>query len=299
MNKLFTVSVAALGLGLSFMSCDLLPTAVDDKVSISIDAIQTIGSTGTLDIKGSVEGSVEITSIEPKVYDANNTDVTGTLVKISKSVLPTGKKKIDLKTDLGLKLEILSTTCDGSYTLKIVAMAGTAESTQPATFTVSGVNDCTTPVEDTLTPKQVTLGAAAASAGSSLDADNMTVYTSAQVTAAIEPTIDVWFAVTAANEPKLYSPSLAATNNWGPKNWAVKNATTFVKAPASVSFDATKTQTAIDAIWTAGAASAASSVQIAAGDIVIVKTSTGNRILQIVSAGTTTSGTAVITGKIK
>lgn len=289
MNKLFTVSIAALGLGFSMLGCDLLPTAVDDSVKISIDAIQTIGSVGTLDVKGSVEGSVEITSVEPKVYDATGADVTGTIVKVSRSVLPTGKKKIDLKTDLGLKLEILSTTCNGSYTLKIVAKAGTAESTQPAAFTVAGVKDCSVINPQGTPVVTATLEAGSnsnATLGSSIDLDAGVVYLSAAAASHVAE-LDLCYSFAGTtNIDKLGTPSWAKASDFNyAKNWTNPPATKFYKtALTKAQFDAIDTKEKIPAFVAASATEISYEAKL--NDVFIVQTTSNATVLVLINAKT-------------
>jgi hypothetical protein len=298
MNKLFTVSVAALALGFGLVGCDLLgPVEDDDSVTISVDAIQAITSSGSLAISGKIDANAEISSVTYSVVDANGTAVASALIDVSKNVTPVGKEKLDLKNDLAVKLVISATACDGNYTLNINAIAGTAKSEKPVPFTISGVKNCSV-VTPTLTPTTVTLGSwNNTQHGSSLDADAMTVYIKSDLAsnAALQAEIDIWFSNTSDNHALLFSPAKAATQQHPPKDWTTKNATQFVEVTGSVTFESITTQAQIDALW--NAANAKDNADIAAGDLVVVKTNKGtNRLVKIVSAETTNTGTAVLIG---
>jgi hypothetical protein len=68
-----------------------------------------------------------------------------------------------------------------------------------------------------------------------------------------------------------------------------------VEVTGSVTFESITTQAQIDALW--NAANAKDNADIAAGDLVVVKTNKGtNRLVKIVSAETTNTGTAVLIG---
>jgi hypothetical protein len=271
------------------------PVEDDDSVTISVDAIQAITSSGSLAISGKIDANVEISSVTYSVVDANGTAVASTLIDVSKNVTPVGKEKLDLKTDLAVKLVISATACDGNYTLNINAVAGTAKSEKPVPFTISGVKNCSV-VTPTLTQTTVTMGSWKNTAsGSSLEADNMVVYKGADLTDALRAEIDVWFSNTADSKAWLWSPKAAANAQYTPKSWTVQNQTQFVEVTGGVTFESITTQAQIDALW--NATNAKEYADIAAGDLVIVKTNKGaNRLLKVVSAETTDAGTSVIIG---
>lgn len=295
MNKLFTVSVAALALGLGLMGCDLLGPTDADEVSITLGAIPAISSASNQAITGDVDANVEITSVTPVIKDASGTVVS--TITVTKNNVTGTKKKLDLKTDLALTLGVSAQTCNGTYTLELTAMAGTATTTKSGTFTVSGVKDCSAVVEDTLSTKQVTLGNQNASAGSALDVDLMEVYKSAQFAAAsVQATIDLWFGIVSTGAAKMMAPSVATGFAPIANNWTTKNATKILKVTAD--FNQIKTQSQIDLLWSE--ASSVSSVEIAANDVFVIKTVEGKyRLLRIVSASTSESGTAEVVGRIK
>ncbi|HEX2959577.1 MAG TPA: hypothetical protein VHO70_22265, partial [Chitinispirillaceae bacterium] len=280
MNKLFTVSIVALGLGLGLMGCDLLGPADADEVSITLGAIPAITSVSNQIVTGNVDANVEITSITPVIKDASgNTVIT---ITTTKNNVTGTQKKIDLKTDLALTLVVGAQTCNGTYTLELTAVAGSASTSKPVTFTVSGVKDCNQVIQPTLAQTEVTMGSWKSTAnGSSLEADELKVYKGAELTDALRAEIDVWFSNTADGHAWLWSPKKAAAASYTPKDWAVQNETKFVEITGSVTFESITTQAQIDAQW--NASSAKEFVDIVAGDLVVVKTNKGaNRLLKIV-----------------
>ncbi|MBN1604581.1 MAG: hypothetical protein JW915_23435 [Chitinispirillaceae bacterium] len=297
MNKLFTVSFTALTLGLGLSGCLLGPASDEDEVSIDVDQVQIIGSSGNISITGDIKANVEINSVTCKVLDAVNAEVSPSLIEVDKDVTPVGEKKLDLEEDLKLRLKISAQACDGDYTLKIDVVAGTAERSALIPITISGVKTCSVVTEDTLRTQKVTLGNQTAAAGSALDADFMAVYSSQQFSApSVQATIDLWFGIVSGGTAKMMAPSVATGFAPVSNNWTTKNSTKILKVSAA--FDQIKTQSQINALWTE--TGSVSSVQIAANDVFVIKTVEGNyRLLRIVSASASESGNAVVIGRIK
>jgi len=297
MNKLFTVSFTAVTLGIGLSGCLLGPASDEDEVSIDVDPVQTIGSSGNITITGDIKANVEINTVRYSVLNALNAEVPPSLIEVDNDITPVGKKKLDIGEDLKLRLKISAQACDGLYTLKIEVVAGTAERLALVPITISGVKTCSVVTEDTLRTQQVTLGNQSATAGSALDADLMVVYSSQQFSApSVQATIDLWFGVVSGGKAKMMAPSVATGFAPVNNNWTTKNATKILKVSAS--FDQIKTQSQINTLWTE--TGSVSSVEIYANDVFVIKTAEGNyRLLRIVSASASESGNAVVVGRIK
>jgi hypothetical protein len=283
MNKLFTVSVAALGLGLSFMGCDLLGPADADSVDITLGAIPAITSASNQAVSGNVDANVEITSITPVIKDASG--VTVTTITISKNNVDNTKKKIDLKTDLALTLVVGAQTCNGTYTLELTAVAGTASTTKSASFTVSGVKDCTVQPGTPVVTATLQAGSNSnATLGSSIDLDAGAVYLSAAAASHVAE-LDLCYSFAGTtNIDKLGTPSWAKASGFNyAKDWANPPATKFYKTTLTkAEFDAIDTKEKIPAFVATSATEI--SYQAALNDVFIVQTTSNAIVLVLINA---------------
>jgi hypothetical protein len=284
MNKLFTVSIAALGLGLGLMGCDLLGPADADSVDITLGAIPAITSASNQAVTGNVDANVEITSITPVIKDASGNAVT--TITISKNNVDNTKKKIDLKTDLALTLVVGAQTCNGTYTLELTAVAGTASTTKSATFTVSGVKDCTKPEGTPVVTATISAGSNSNSdLGSSIDLDAGVAYKMSAAASHVAE-LDLCYSSTGAGVDKLGSPNWAKLSNFDyAKNWTAPPATKFYKTDLTkAQFDAITTKEQIPAFVDASAT--AESYPAALNDVFTVKTTAGATVLVLINAKT-------------
>ncbi|MBN1983562.1 MAG: hypothetical protein JW795_18645 [Chitinivibrionales bacterium] len=254
-----------------------------------------IGTAQPVDGEITTSTAIDATGITVTITDGAGTDVSVTKFTISKTNF-TAKTKIDITDDLKLTVTPLTGTTAGTYTLKVSVTIGSVTGSREKSFYVKGSS--TTPV----TSRDATLGASGNALGSSLDADTMLVYTSAQLVgnAALQGKIDVYFAYTASNGSKLGSPAWAKLSGWGPENgsWLTAPETQFKVAPSGTTFASVTTQEAIDALW--GTTAGDASIVVAANALVLVKTTKNQyALINVISVATSTSGTAVLQVKIK
>lgn len=296
MKKLFyIISVFSVSAGLILMSgCDLFgPEDPDeDAVTISIDAIGTIAAGDYKVVGGDVEANVVITALTASILNSDQTAYTGTAITIQKQAV-SGEDKIDLSDDADLRIITTASAVSGTYYLKIEATAGTATASELAEFTVTGG------VTVHLDTTEVTLGSWDNDTyGSSLDADEMVVYKVSQVTAAIQPEIDIWFSNQGGGGTWLMTPTRAAEQGHAPDGWTNKSTDIeLMEVTGDADLASVETQDDIDAIWAANVVDAGDYVDVVEGDVVIVKTNNGvYRLLHVLDVVDANDGTAVILG---
>lgn len=291
-KKLLTGVTTACVLSLGMLGCDLNPVSDDDEVSIELTGISSITAGSGQAITAKVKGNVAITSIDVEIFDTTGDNLTDISFEVQKSNLSGDEKEVKVGDDMSITVTPDEQACNGRYILKMTAVAGSASTTKSDTFTVTGGEDCSEPVEDPLTEKEVTLGNQDASAGSALDVDAMTVYKTSECVESVRGDIDAWFGIVGGNATMM---SPASATQFAPKNWTVKNDTKFLKVEKN--FDDIEFQSEIDALWTG---TGSGSVSIAAGDVVVIKTVDGDyRLLKVESASNATTGSVTVTGKIK
>lgn len=290
----FSAVAAALLLGIG---CDVLNPTDKDSASITITAIGEIQAGQFKEVDGTIDADPEPSTITYTILDASGAKVTDGSVKAEAQTV-TGETNIDLSSDAQLQITTTQDACNGTYTLKVDVVAGTAESSKSATFTVTGGKDCSGSSGGQIDTVTVTLGSwNNTSFGSSLDADAMKVYKVSEVTAAVESEIDAWFSNLAAGGAWLMAPSVAAEQGHPPSSWATQNTTQFVEITGQVTLGQITSQAQVDSVWAANASSAETYADIVQGDVVIVKTNQGvYRALIVVSVTATDDGTAVIIG---
>lgn len=281
--------VCAFALGIGFTGCGLLDPDESSAPEVTLSVPPILDAGTTTPINGEVKASEEISSVIFTVVTAQNESVSESQIQVEGPTVK-GVKSFKFK-DSNLKIKISSNTPSGDYKIKVTVKADVENDTY-FPFTVEGGS--TGPQEDILNEKTVTLGNQKAVPGSALDADNMQVYKTSEITStATQAKIDVWFGVTGGNATMM-SPSSANAAQFAPGEWTNKNSTQFKKV--SVDFDDIKTQSDIDDLWTG---SGESSIAVSAGDVFVIKTESGNRLLKIESASNETNGTVEVTGKIK
>jgi hypothetical protein len=283
MNKLFTVSVAALGLGLGLFGCGLI-NPESPNVDVTIGAIPAINGAASQAVTGTIEANVEITSVTPTIKDSSGAAVTTITVSRNNYTADT-KKKLDLKDDLAFALVVSSATCNGTYTLELTAVAGAANKTTSTTFTVSGVKNCGAIIPTGTPVVSATLEAGSqgnASLGSSIDLDAGVAYKMADATAKLS-SIDLCYATTGDSINKIGSPSWAKASGFNyTTNWPDPSPTIKFYKPGltQAQFEAIKTK---EEIPTFVDASAITSSPVAAGDVYIVKTSENATVLVLIN----------------
>ena len=293
-KKIAVIGVSLIAVAFLFGCLDD-PVSNDDSVEITITTFDSLTAGAIKSIEGEIKASPDIDESEITVaITKGGTDVISDFTIAKNDIEPSGT--IDLKDDLGLKVTPKADIAGGDYVFALQVTAGTASSTKSVNFSIAGGN--TTPI----TEHDATLGASASSNGSSLDADLGTAYTTTQLrgNSTLQATIDVYFAVTSSNQPKLGSPSWANTNGWGPESggsWLSAPATEFMVAPTGTNYDNISSQEDIDALWSG---TGASNLQVAANSLVLVKTTANTYgLIKVISAATNTSGDAVLKVKIK
>lgn len=294
---------SVVGLGGCF---DENPLGTDETtVDIILDAIGEISGGANAQVSGTVEASETPVTIEFVILDSANNAISaddGLSVSPS-SYVSDDEETVDLAEGPNVTITVTDSACDGAYTLKVQATVGTVVESKLAAFTVTGATDCSQPQGTPVDTQTVTVGAAQASEGSSLDCDLMTVYSTTELrdSATLQATIDVYYGVTSSDSAKIGSPFWASESGWGPQiggAWLGTPANTqFIKTSLTpAEFDSIETQEEIDALWTG---TAESSVVIYADDVVIVETTEGAYcLLKIISASNELTGTAVIKGAI-
>ncbi len=280
------------GMMFQFIGCLDDPVSNEDSVEITITTFTSLTAGATKQIEGEIKASPAIDESAITIaITKGGTDVISDFT-VEKNDID-ANDKIDLNSDLGLKVTPKSNISGGDYVFQISATAGTATSNKTVEFSIEVIS---TPITET----DVTLGASANSDGSSLDADIGSVYKTADLRgdATKQATVDVYFAVTGASKAKLGSPTWAEASGWGPEtdaSWLSSPDTKFIKV--TTDYSAITSQEAIDALWSG---TGETNLEVAANDVVLVKTTKGtNAAIQVISAATNTSGNAVLKVKIK
>ena len=266
MKKL--IAVAGAIAAITFSGCGILDID-DDSVTINNTRIGTLTAPALEPLKGNIDANIEITDVSFSISDASGGTVPTNLINIlGGNSIPTDKEKIDFE-DYNIQIFVADTAYNGEYTLRISATAGTATVSKNDVFTVTGGRDeaAGTDLDETT----VQLGAQGASPPSLLDADEMVAYSSTITSEVDRAKIDLIFwnsTVGGVTALRFISPSVAAGSPFD--TWSNKAATEFKKVNAG-NYDATTTQEELDALWGSGAGEVR--VDVAQGDVVLVKTS--------------------------
>ncbi|MBF0432084.1 MAG: hypothetical protein HQK83_12440 [Fibrobacteria bacterium] len=300
----YLLLTALVAFGLIFTGCDLLGGDDDEEetavanVAPGITAFAVVKDANNEidpDSVISFEGIIEDSDGKVKTVNISVTDTAGTTADLG-----------DVSPDSAI------------YNLSAYT-ANVPNSLKPGelTFTLTATDDKDTVTTATATAtlqkggtpvstKQVELGSWQSSLGSSLDADDMTVYTSGAAKTNSSK-IDIIYSNEAPDSGQtiganaLYSPKQASLIKLvGSDTWATKNETK-MKIITGVDFDAIKTQEEIVALWTPIAAGDKKQlVRPSAGDIVILKTQDGSKVVLIkfISGDGIGTGKAVIKGTL-
>lgn len=283
MNKLFPILIILLALGLGLIGCGLTEPEDDDKVAVSVSPIPEITSVSNQPIEGDISGNVEITDITYTVLNSARTE--DKTITVSRNNVPPGKKKLDLKDDLAVVLKVTEQTCNGTYELQITVTAGSATSTKPVSFTVSGAKDCSGPVGTAVVTATINAGSNGNTAlGSSIDLDAGIAYKSNDAASKVAD-IDLCYSFSdKVNQDKLGSPYWAQLSGYGyAALWADPPQTKFYKtALTKDTFDAITTKEQIPPFDAAKAT--ASSYVVAANEVYQVQTTAGANVLILINA---------------
>jgi len=293
--------VAGMLAGMSAMLCMLLGCFglegedSTDTVTITIDAIGSITAGSYKAVDGKIDANVAIETVTYAIKDSAGAAVTSKVTVSSQSV--NGEKDADLTDDAEVKINTTADACNGTYTLSISVVAGSATSTQSQTFTVTG-GTCG---GGTGTPVTVTtlgpIGSNQASAGSSIDLDAGQVYTSLQAGTHVAD-LDLCYSYSGTDSAdKLFTPSHAKKSGYTyAANWSNPPTTAFIKTSLTPAlFDSVGTKEEVEALWT-GTQITTSAVCIA-NDVFIVKTTANAYALVLISAQTP-GATGTITIKL-
>jgi hypothetical protein len=282
-KKLLVVSLAALGIG--FMGCDN-PLSNDDTVSIELNAVPTITANTTYyDIVATVNGSVAITNVTPSIKRIDGGDTTG--ISFDQSATPS-KEKISIKAtggDMSITMNFASTTCNGDYVLTLTATAGTVQTSQKSTFTVTGKTDCSIPDGTPIVTTTLTAGANKNSEyGSSIDLDGGVVWKMADAATNVAK-IDLCYAHASTGADKLGTTAWATASLFDfAKAWTTASTAKFYLTDLSAAeFDEI---TISEEIPDFVDASAIASSEALPDDVFIVKTTEGAIVLVKITAQT-------------
>lgn len=273
--------VSCVGMVFFSLGCFDDPVSDEDSVVIQITSFATMTPGATKQIQGTIEASPAIDEAAITIAltkdgaDASTHFETPTLNDIEAA------EDIDLETDLGLKITPKTTIPSGTYVLSISATAGTANSSDNVTFTVTNTG---TPV----TIANVIAGANQnATYGSSIDLDEPKVMLKAEADANVSK-IDVCYAFSGTdNVEKLFSPHHAKASGYTfAADWATPNQTKFYKTTLTpAQYDAITTKEELALQWTEPG-SPATSITCALNDVFIAKTEQNALVLLLITAQT-------------
>ncbi len=269
------------------------PVSNEDSVTITITTFDSLTAGAIKTIEGEIEASPDIDESEITItITKGGADVISDFTVVKNDIADAGK--IDLDSDLGLKITPKADISGGAYVFSIQVTAGTASSSKSVNFGIAGGTSDLVSVD-------VTLGSwNNATYGSSLDADQMVVYKVAEA-ATNCALIDIWYsneAIKGRGANVLYSPKQAGIAGHPSKDWTTQNETQMAKVTSAVSdFDAVTTQAQVDDIWTA-ATSKVQLLRLDPNDILVLQTNAGKNVLiKFVSGDGTDTGKCTIKGK--
>ena len=267
-----------------------------DTVSVSITTIGAITAGSYKNIAGDIDANVNIESVTYTIKDFAGATGTSMVTVSSQSV--NGIEDADLIDDAYLKINTTPNACNGTYTLSIKVVAGTAEATQTATFTIVGGSSCTG--TDVTVTTLAAIGSNNASAGSSIDLDAGAVYTSSQAATHVAD-LDICYSYSGTtSEDKLFTPSHAKASGYSyAANWTNPPTTQIVKTSLTpAEFAAVATVEEIAAEFATGTA-ITTSVACAEDDVFVVETTDGAYVMILIDAQTPgATGTITVTVKM-
>jgi hypothetical protein len=176
-------------------------------------------------------------------------------------------------TSVTVLVSATSAACNGTYRVRITVTSGSATESTTANVTVSGATDCAA-TGDLTVSGSLALGAQLNAAGSSLDIDAFTVYTSAAAkTNAAD--VDLIVGYSFAEDTMKFGSPLWATNNQlaVADGWALYNTCEFYQLSGTVALSGATTAE-LQAAWSA-ASLTRTSVTAAPGVQYITVTSEG------------------------
>ena len=267
----------------SFPGCLSNDDSSDDgKVKIT-DLKVTPGSAkagGSVDVEGTVASSAGLTVVRVNIWKGA-VDVTADKgFTVTQTALAGSLKAWSLKTDGNVKIAVGGAAAVGDYTVQVTAKSGTDSAVATTALKVTGT---------AVILQEVTLGSNQNAAGGSLDLDEMMVYSHA-VAKAVSGKIDLYYAHSATEGDKLFTPLQAKISGFGdstngPATWTVANGTLFRKLNLSESaFAGITTQEAIDDLWGGGEVIIGGSDPVAEGATYIVNTDMAKKVLIRVTA---------------
>ncbi|MBN1128156.1 MAG: hypothetical protein JXA71_04185 [Chitinispirillaceae bacterium] len=284
MKKLLAL-VCAAGMAGLWSGCGLTdPT--DAEITVTINTIPAVtANSGSVSFTVKIESDSAISAMTYQVKQGG-TDKTSLFTITPPAVNDyNGKKNVTLNFSLAA-----GSGANGSYDFYVNVTAGDINDDDTRAFTVTGGG---TPVTE---KTDISLGAQNAAPPSLLDADNMTTHSVTITDETTRGSIDVIFvyATVSGNQFLAFtSPSVAAGSPYD--TWTNKAASEFKKVTAD--YATITTQEQIDALW--GTEAGDTRVQIAQGDVIVIKTSAGAyKLVQITAiSGTDGSATMSIKGK--
>lgn len=286
MKKLLAL-VCVAGMAGLWSGCGLFdPT--DANITVVINSIPDVAAnSGAASFTVKVESDEDITGMTYQVKQSG-TDKTSSF-----TVTPPNQTDYMGKKDVTLDFSIAagSGASAASYDFYVKVDAGDINDDDTRAFTVTGGGG--TPVTE---KTGISLGAQDATPASLLDADDMTTHSMSITDEATRGKIDVIFvyATVSGNQFLAFtSPSVAAGSPYD--TWTNKAASEFKKVTAD--YATITTQEQIDALWGTGAGD--TRLQIAQGDVIVIKTSEGTYSLVEITtlSGTNGSATMNIKGK--
>lgn len=253
-------------------------------------------SEGTpVSFKGTVSDDNSVSTIKFQIVDP----LTGKVVKdlqtftINKSSVTFGPDQ-DLKVSFTNSGDWVST---GNYFIRIVATDNDGLTNSADLNFKSIVGDAANlDIADTT----LTLGSNGNANPGFLDADDMSAY-NVTAAAAVKEDIDLYYGYSAtAGKDRFFTPAQAKASEFnGIKDWSSTATVTLKSATMTAAqFDAITSQTQVDSVFNAATSATGGSVDVAAGTVIALKTSSGNNVLiRVSSVVTGAAGTVTIKGK--
>jgi hypothetical protein len=204
-------------------------------------------------------------------------------------------RRVDLNVDAHATITVNSGTADGTYTIKIVATVNGGK-----TFSASEDFVVMTPAVPQIREKTFTLGTQANTTYPSLlDADTMGTYTLTTYDQTAIANVDMIFYYATGITPaglRILSPSDTLAEGSPFDTWLTLVNAEFKKV-ASTDYDAATTHTYIDSLWGSGAGE--KDVAVAAGDVIVIKTSkSAHKLIKINSiSGSDSTASMSVSGK--
>lgn len=299
MKKTRTLALAAFSaIALTFVGCDSTDSSSPEISSFETanfdETTATWTSGGELEFYGKVTDDNSVASLKIAIVSTAGDTVYSTTKNTSGTSVSFGADE-----SVVLTLTNPGTWTAGTYYAVLIATDNDGlTATKSITLTVAGT---TTPTETKLSSTSLTLGSNDnATYGSSLEADDMTVYKiSGVTTTTIQGDIDAYYAYSSTSATdKFFSPSQAKTSGFdGIKSWTVSTSVALYDfgTMTAAAFDSLDTESEVKALFT-GATSAVS-VEATEGKVVGIYTSQGAyRIIRVSAITAGSTGTVTVKG---